>query len=241
MLKKREKLSISCLTCKVGNLCLLKHLSDEEKSQINNLLTNAYLLEKGEHLYRSKTKLINLYAIYSGCCKEYYIDKQGEERIVNFYFPGDILAFESIPYKKHTFSSIALTKTMVCLVPLEPLFNLMSTTRNLLERFIHITSYKMQNDQHIRMTTNAKQRLADFLQNIILRIQERNCFSGYIQLPMTHYDISNFLGMSHETVSRILHSYQDDKIIEIKNKTIYITNFESLKKIAKINEVYGQI
>lgn len=99
----------------------------------------------------------------------------------------------------------------------------------------------MQNDQHIGMKTNAKQRIADFLLNIIYRITERKNFSGYIQLPMTQFDISNFIGITHETVSRILHDFQHRKIIQIQNKVIYITDIDQLKENSKQIANFGQV
>jgi len=42
-----------------------------------------------------------LYAIHQGTLKDYYGDENGKEYVNNFYLAGDVLALESVPYKKY--------------------------------------------------------------------------------------------------------------------------------------------
>ena len=117
----------------------------------------------------------------------------------------------------------------------------MAAMPNLLKRFINIASYKMQNDKHIRISTNAKQRVADFLLTTLYRFEERKLTEKQIHLVMSQFDIGNFLGMAYETVSRILHEFQAHNIIRMDNKEIYITNLSQLQSIGNSMEGYGQV
>lgn len=241
MLKNRSTHNANCNQCAANFLCLPKGLEPSEIDEINALITNYREVSKGEHVYFAQDPLDHLYAVYSGSCKDSWVNENGDERIDNFYLPGDIIGLESIPNRKHFFSLIALEDSKLCLIPLDALFELMQKHDSILKRVMHIASYKMQNDQHVSITTNANQRLADFILNIIYRLEERQKYTDHISLPMSQLDISLFLGMAHETVNRILKKLQEDSIIRIDNKKIYVVDLESLRKLTTPLMSFGQV
>ncbi len=232
MLKNRHQLSIDCATCPVRHLCLAQNQEPASVAELNQLIQKVRCVTKGEHLFHSEDPAHHIYAIFSGSCKEYQLDENGNECIKNFYFPGDLVGLESIPDQKHLFAATALEDTQLCVIPLEPLLELISKDSHLLKRFIDVNSYKMQNDQQVRFSTNASQRVADFLENMVLRLQERNHVTEEVVLPMSQIDISNFLGMAHETVNRILRQLHLKNIIQYKNKRISHINMEKLHDLA---------
>lgn len=231
MLKSRVSQNVSCMNCSVNNLCLTRHLMVNEVAEVNELITKIKIVSKGQNIFLADDKMSYLYAVYKGLCKDYWFDENGVERIGNFYLRGDIIGLESLPNKKHLSSLIALEDTELCIIPIEPLLELMQKNSNFLKRFLHITSYKMQNDQRISITTNANQRVADFILTIFYRLRERNMCNEYINLPMSQLDISHFLGMAHETVNRILRKFQDSNIIQIEHKKIRIVDIGRLKEL----------
>lgn len=240
MLKSRANLNISCSQCPVKNLCLPKNLIAHEVELLNNMITKIKVVSKGEHIFHAEDPMHALYAVYSGSCKDYWVDENGNERIDNFYLVGDIIGLESLPQRKHFFSLVALEDAQLCMIPIEPLFEMMLHREDVLRRVINISGYKMQNDKHIRITTNASQRVADFILNILYRLQERQRYYGHICLPMSQLDISSCLGMAHETVNRILRKFQKEMLIRIENKTIYIINVAGLESIGTSLHRFGQ-
>lgn len=78
--------------------------------------------------------------------------------------------------------------------------------------------------------TKVEKKLAAFFLKIIKR------FSGKtpINLPFSYIDLSKRLGTANETISRILHQFQEQKIIEIDHKQIINYDLESLEAIADI-------
>jgi CRP/FNR family transcriptional regulator len=240
MYKKRQEMHISCQNCWVAHLCLPGHVNNAERITLDEFIIDTFFVTKGQHIYRTNEKMDYFYAVYSGACKDYYLDREGNEYINNFYFPGDILALEAVPTRKHASSALALADTKLCLVPVDTFFARMRHSPVLLERFIHINSYKMLNDKFIRSSTNAKKRIANFLANVYGRIKERETSHPYIVLPMTQLDISNIVGVAYETVSRVLHYFQHQKIIDIKNKQIHIIDIEKLKALSTYQEYIAQ-
>lgn len=232
MVKDRKLVGVHCKFCIYSHLCISRNLVGEELEKLNNIINKMFIIENGSHIYRQNQSVKYIYALYSGCCKEYFIDKNGNEIVNNFYFPGDIIGLESFLSKKFNYSVLALKSTQLCAIPRDDFFKLLNENENLLRRFIKVTNKKIKYDHFIPVTTNAKRRVAAFLINIFTRIQKRKETNNHIHLPMSQFDISNLLGLAHETVNRILHLFQKENLIRILNKDIYITNIESLKNIA---------
>lgn len=233
MIKDRKSTGIHCSRCMYSNLCIANNLPEGELFKLNQIMSKMYIFDSGQHIYHQKQNAKYIYALYSGCCKEYYIDHEGDEVVKNFYFPGDLLAIESFTEQEYHFSALAIKPTQLCAIPKEEFLKLMNENESILKRYIHIINKKLNNDNSIPVTTNARRRTAAFLLNIFTRIQQRKREQNYIRLPMSQFEISNFLGLAHETVSRILHSFQKNKIIKILNKNIYIDDIDLLKSIAK--------
>lgn len=240
MIKDRKLAGISCNSCHFSHLCISRQFSKEERERMDGVIQKVCIVNKGEHIYRSNDKVDYVYALHTGIAKDYYVDENGQEYINNFYFPGDVLALEALPQKKFSYSAIALSDTTLCMIPIASLYTEMLTFPALLKRFLEINSYKMMNDKHIRPTTNAKQRVADFLVNMLYRLEERNGKRESFQLPMSQVDMSYMLGMAYETVSRVLHYFEEIKVIQIKNRHITIIDSEQLLSLGNDTKNLGQ-
>lgn len=241
MLKNRANNTVDCSRCAVHYLCLAKDLEPAVLAELNEIIASYKEVKKGEHIFHAQDPMNYLYAVYIGFCKDYVVDENGNERIDNFYLPGDIIGLESIPNRRHVFSAIAVEDSKLCVIPIDALFQLMQKHDSIMKRVININSYKMQNDQLMSVTTNANQRVADFLLNILYRYEERQKYEDHISLPMSQIDISNHLGMAHETVNRILRKFTKEKLIKIKSKKIYILSIERLKELTSPISFIGQL
>lgn len=115
MIKDRQQSGISCKDCKFSQLCIAKQFSDEDKQRMDKFILKVKIINKGEHVYRDND-VDYIYAVQSGTLKDYYVDKNGQEYINNFYFVGDLLALEALSQKQYSFSAVALSKTILCMI-----------------------------------------------------------------------------------------------------------------------------
>jgi CRP/FNR family transcriptional regulator len=225
----RNAQEICCSTCAVRSLCIGKNQSLKDIQEFNLIRTNKKL-KKRQHICHALWPMKNLYAVHTGSCKEYWIDIHGNEHITNFHLPGDIIGIESIPDQKHRYSVSALEPTILCIIPLTKLFKLMKKNHHIMQRFITISSNKMQHDQATRMSPTASGRVSDFILTIFWRMHERHT-EGKINLPMSQQEISNYLGIAYETVNRIFNHLKLKKIITLENRTLEILDHLKLKKL----------
>lgn len=233
MIQNRHETNISCTTCPVAKLCLCDDLSKDELQCLDNSIHHNFTFDKGEHLFYLNDKLESVFAVYSGSCKEYVTDADGKEYIHNFYFPGDLIGLECFNFKSYPYSAISLEQTHLCVIPIKQLISVIKNTEHLPFRLLTIFSKKIRNDTSIRLTTNAKQRVADFILHMHMRFSERGC-SEEIPLTMPQLDMSNRIGVAFETVSRILHAFQRDNIISMEGKNIQIRDLARLRDISGI-------
>jgi len=76
------------------------------------------------------------------------------------------------------------------------------------------------------------ERLATFLLTMSEHYQARGFSSKEFVIPMPRQDLSNYLGMAVETLSRIISRMTESGIIKIDRRMVVISDLEKLRKLA---------
>jgi len=77
----------------------------------------------------------------------------------------------------------------------------------------------------------AEERLAAFLLNLTQRLQARGFSASALVLRMTREEIGSYLGLKLETVSRTFSKFQEDGLLEVKQRQIRIMDQPGLQKL----------
>jgi CRP/FNR family transcriptional regulator len=77
----------------------------------------------------------------------------------------------------------------------------------------------------------AEERLAAFLLNLTQRLQARGFSASSLILRMTREEIGSYLGLKLETVSRTFSKFQDEGLLEVKQRQIRILNQDGLHQL----------
>jgi CRP/FNR family transcriptional regulator len=77
----------------------------------------------------------------------------------------------------------------------------------------------------------AEERLAAFLLNLTQRLQARGFSASSLILRMTREEIGSYLGLKLETVSRTFSKFQDDGLLEVKQRHIRILDEAGLRQL----------
>ena len=80
---------------------------------------------------------------------------------------------------------------------------------------------------------NAEQKLAKFFISLSTRLQNRGRSASEFNLTMTRSQIANYLGLTDETVSRIITKFRQAKIIQADRRLITILQPKTLANIAE--------
>jgi CRP/FNR family transcriptional regulator len=229
-LSAQPKTTVSCASCNLSKFCIPRELDTTDTEALNRSVRRNRLLRKGESLYVSGEWLQGIFALKSGTAKLVSNDPQGNEHIVDFLVPGELLGFDGLATQRHTCSAVALETVSYCELPARHIDTLAREAPNLLLLLLqHSGSQSNRNMQHLVLSRHsAEKRLAAFLVHLSERYRQRG-FSPYeFRITMTRQEIGNYLGLALETVSRWLGQFESAGLIVVRTKLIRIRNLDGL-------------
>jgi len=227
--------SINCQHCGFSQLCLPFTLNDSELDKLEQIIQRKRPSHKGDHLFEAGKPLQALYAVRTGSFKTYTLTEQGEEQITGFHLPGDVIGFDAIGDQQHPSYAQALETAMVCEIPFNNLDHLLDQVPKLRQQLMRLMSQDIHGDQQMMLLLNrktAEEKLAAFITNLAQRFGSRGFSRKEFRLTMTRGEIGNYLGLTVETISRLLGGFHKDELIHVDGKLITITNFEELSRVA---------
>ncbi len=227
-------LKVSCKQCNLRELCFPHGMNDEDLSNMDAVVDQPQPLHKNDFLYRDGDKTVALYAVRSGCVKTMTESPNGEEQIVGFHLPGELLGLDGFGEGVHTCNALALETSSVCELPLDKLETLCHELPGLQRQMRRIMGKEVASDHKLLLLLGkmtAEERLASFLLSLSSRMQERHWKENEFNLSMPRQDIANYLGMAVETVSRLFATFQSEKIINVDRRHITILDMPRLKAI----------
>ncbi len=225
----------SCRSCAGQSTCLVQQLVQAIPAGANTFLFHSHVLQAGEHLFYAGDELTLLHVVKSGSCKIYTISDRGNEQVLAFQMPGDVLGVDALASHAHPSSAVALETTAVCTASL-------ARIERLAERYspgwlIGLLAGEVVREQRaLLMITNksAESRLAAFL----LTLSERFAARGYsprdFTLSMPRQDIANYLGLTVETISRTFTRLQLARMLEVNQRRVVIQDFAGLSTLAEL-------
>jgi CRP/FNR family transcriptional regulator len=229
-----DHLRVSCKECNLRELCFPHGMNDEELINMDAVVEQPKPLHKSDFLYRDGDSAIAIYAVRSGCVKTMTESANGDEQIVGFHLPGELLGLDGFAEGSHTCNAVALETSSVCELPLNQLDALCQKLPGLQKQIRRIMGKEVSNDHKLLLLLGkmtAEERLASFLLSLSSRMEERHWKESEFNLTMPRQDIANYLGMAVETVSRLFASFQSEKTIEVDRRHITILDLQRLKTI----------
>lgn len=235
--------SIHCQSCTNSRLCIPASLTDFDVTKLDNIIGRKKPIQKSQLLFQDGAPLTALYAVRSGSLKSYTINKVGKKQICAFHLPGDIIGFESIYNLHYACYTQALETSMLCALPFDKLDDLMSKSPRLRHKIMRLMSHEIQNNQHtilLLSKASAEVRLAAFIKYLSNRYFVRGFSAQEFYLTMTRGDIGNYLGLTVETISRLLGRFQKMGLLKVAGKNITIANMHALEALSELDEL-GQM
>jgi len=226
---------IHCQNCSISELCLPFSLNDQELDTLDNIIDRKRPIRKNEKIFQDGEHLHSLFAIRSGTFKTFTIDANGEEQITGFHLAGDLLGFDAIAESEHQSFAQALETAMVCEIPYDTLDQLSDSMPSLKKQVLRLMSNEINADQEMLSLLNrknAEQRLATFISTLSSRYHARGLSATEFRLTMTRGDIGNYIGLTVETISRLLNRFHKEGLIEVNGKLITILDNEKLNRVA---------
>ena len=186
------------------------------RSSHNEIVTNEISYRKGIEIYGEKEPAEYLYLATCGAIRSYKLLSDGRRQIGAFHLPGDIFGVESGAV--HRFTTEAIIDSTVVLVTRSSLDYIATTDGQVIRKLLSLTASSLRHaEDHMLLLgrKTAMERVAAFL----LEMDRRSAAAGLLALPMTRRDIADYLGLTLETVSRVLSHLHDDGILGFVDTT----------------------
>ena len=228
--------NISCASCRLNELCLPIALDKNEVDQLNEIVQRNRPNKKGDHLYRQGDTFKSVYAVRSGSFKSYVLTSNGNRRVTGFFLPGEIIGMDGIASNSYTNSTMALEHSSICEIPFNQLERLSQKMPALQHHFFAIMGNEITRDQDLHTllsSCTAEQRIVSFLLGLSSRYARVSLSATRFLLPMTRSDIGEYLGLTVETVSRILTALQRKSFISVNNREIELLDLAALRGIVE--------
>lgn len=220
-----ERLRRGCAQCSLHVLCLPAGIGGSDLQQLDDIVRNRRPLEQGESLFRAGQPLGSLYVAREGAFKTVATDEEGEEQVIGFHLPGELMGLDALGRGQHACDATALTRATVCEIPMDQLEHVCAQLPALQHQLLRIIGQGINRDQsHMEMLgrRQASERMALFLHGLAERYRLLGRPGDQFVLPMSREDIASYLGMVIETVSRTLTKMQDEGIIAVRGRQLQI-------------------
>jgi len=230
-----EKLKVSCSECGMHELCFPRGMVKDDMAKLDEIVERKRPVHKNDYLFHAGDKSQALYAVRSGCVKSFVESSGGEEQIVGFHMPGELLGLDGFQGNVHNCSAVALETSSICELPLDKLDVLCHSIPALQDAMRMIMGKEVTEDHAMLLLLgrmNSEQKLASFLSSMSKRMEERHWKPTEFVLAMPRQDIANYLGLAVETVSRLFAHFQDEGLIEVDRRRVNILDIQAIKIIA---------
>ena len=228
------EIKTACSQCNLRELCLPFGLDPNEVDQLDELVGSRRKIKRQQHLYRSGDTFEAIYAIRAGSFKTDVILEDGRDQVTGFQMTGEVLGLDGISTEHHSCNAIALEDSEVCVIPFGRLEELSRQVESLQHQFHKIMSREIVRDHGMMLllgSMRAEERLAAFLLNMSQRFTVRGFSPSEFHLRMTRDEIGSYLGLKLETVSRTFSKFQDDGLLEVKQRDIRILDQAALQQV----------
>lgn len=239
-----ESTSTTQPACKGAHLCLCGGSGQAIRRALRPAVRQPRVIERGQRLFDLGEPFRTLYAVRSGSVKVYTLNDEGEEQVLGFYLPGEILGLAAIDRGYHDCGAVALETSSICELPFGRLEQLSSSLPEIQQRLHRIYAREIARD-HAQLQClgrrSAEQRLAHFLVNLSERFAARGYSADEFHLSMSRHDIGNYLGLALETVSRLLARFQNQALLDVNRRHVRILNPAALRVLSGIGSSVGGV
>jgi CRP-like cAMP-binding protein len=188
-------------------------------------------IQREREIHCQGEQAASCYRILSGCVRLVKLLEDGRRQVGEFLMAGDLLGFDALD--THDFAAEAVTDVVLRRYPRRMVDALAESNVALARRLRDLTSVSLRT-AHLRLLLLGRKTASERIASFLLEMAERlpQIHARVLDLPMSRTDMADHLGLTIETVCRILAHLRRDGTITIERNRIEIHNAVDLQQMA---------
>ncbi len=168
-----------------------------------------------------------LYFLRKGKVKAYRVHEDGKEYITNLYTEGDYIGYLPILENKvYEDSAVVLEDAVLARIPRDEFMDLLFKDIHIATKFIRLIAQNVQEKEE-RLLSLAYGSLRKRVAKALLDIHAK---FGVV-LDISREDIAQYVGTATESLIRTLSDFKSEKLIDIKEGKIRISDIQKLQNM----------
>lgn len=225
-----------CGRLSVRQACLPAGVDPIEQETLERLVRRRRVRMPGEALFRTGDAMHGVHVARRGAFKTVDVSAAGDEHVLAFHLPGELIGLDGLADGRHRCDAIALETAEVCELDYERLMEAAAQLPVLRQQLHRVVGQSIGRDLDHKMLLArraAHARVAGFLDDL----SERFCLLGHpstaFRLPMSREDIARHLGLTLESVSRALTRLQQEGVLLVHGRQVELLDPARLARMAR--------
>lgn len=220
-----------CAECKVRLVSVCAALTSDELAELESL-SRRVAYNPRVTLFAQDEEASAVYNITEGAVRLLRLLPDGRRHVMGFALVGDFLGL-AMP-ERHTVTAEALSPVTVCRFERRAFQELVARKPHLLQRLHERAGYELglaQDQMLLLGRRGAEEKIASFLLTLRGRYVRIGLTSVTLELPMGRQDIADHLGLTIETVSRMLTRLDRERAILIVPGGVRLLDLPRLERL----------
>jgi CRP/FNR family transcriptional regulator len=211
-----------CSSCAFSDACIAVGYGKPELVALHCLVEHVGPFRAGEHVFRTGDPFRAIYAVREGSVKTRLFDRDGNEQVLGFYLPGEVVGLNAIYPDHFPCDAVALESTLFCRFSFPAMSALAARLPAVQRHLFRLISKELGAVSLLAGDHSADERMAAFLVDLSTRYAARGYSPVRFHLSMSRGDIANYLRLAAETVSRVLTRFRTQQLIALEGRELIL-------------------
>jgi len=191
-------------------------------------------LKKNSLLFQEGDTVSHVYEVITGTLKTTKTLFDGRQQVIGFFNGGDVIGLPLV--SEAYYSTEAVTASFLNSYPISQLEELMENSAVAAKAIIALV-HEDSVEHMDHMVSLGRRRPAERVASFLLKWQndlaEKSEGTALVELPMSRIDIADYLGLTQETVCRVLSKFRQEGLISRpEGHRVNVRNYAMLSALA---------
>lgn len=210
---------VECRRCPCQSRCW----PDAGAGDETQIEVGQFAVRSGDFLWRPADAVAGPVIVHSGCVMVYRVSSTGDEDVLQFALPGDLIGLEALASSRHALHARALDDVLCCRIP-NPLADGATQIPGLSRRLLLRASNILAHDRFRARHGDPTGSVLEFLRHVGQHLGRVGTIDGrrqvQMRLPMSRLDIGRYLGFAEETVCRAIRRLEEQGLVEVRGRQL---------------------